>query len=164
MTRKKEFDVRVDRGKSDEDGEVDSGGTVQPSVLPQSPNGEEHCRHNEEQEIETINARPAEETLHLTSEDEEHVHLDREPDDVRWRMDKGVGRDLPKMQIGYDLCAVEGEQVEECASTKSDQKATQDHGRDVHDDQESGDIDGIASHPSHRLVIIRNRGPKHHNS
>ena len=94
---KKEFDVRIDRGKSDEDGEVDRGGTVQPGALPESPNGEEHRRHNEEQEIERDKRAPTEEALHFAPEDKEHVHLDREPNDVRRRMDERVGRDLPKM-------------------------------------------------------------------
>ena len=43
------FDVRIDRRKSDEDGEVDRRGTGQPGAMPESPDGQEHRRHEEEQ-------------------------------------------------------------------------------------------------------------------
>ena len=69
-------------------------------------------------------------------------------------MHQGVGRDLPKPAAIQDLGAVEGEHAEEGSGANRNQETADDHADHVRYHEQRRDVNRIATHPGHRLVVI----------
>jgi hypothetical protein len=79
-------------------------------------------------------------------------------------MDEGVGRDLPDAPAVQDLRTIEGEQIERVTRAEGDEKAADDHARDVHDEEQRRDVNRIPADPRDRLIIIRGHDAEHTDS
>ena len=75
-------------------------------------------------------------------------------------MDKCVGRKLPERTV-QNLGAVELQKIQDAAAAERNQKTAEHHAGNVRRDEQGGHIDGIASHPGDRPVIIGGRDSEH---
>jgi hypothetical protein len=69
-------------------------------------------------------------------------------------MHQSVGRDLPKLTAMQDLGAVEREHAQEGSSPNRNQETADDHADHVRYHKQRRDVNRIATHPRHRLVVI----------
>ena len=129
--------------------------------FPPAPERHEHRRREEQNQVERDKGAPANEPFHFAAEHEEHVHLDREPEQTRGRVDEGVGRQLPHFAAPEDRGAVEDEVRQNGRAAKRAQEADED-GRDGMDrHQQRRDMDRIAADPRDRLVVIGSGDSEH---
>ena len=104
---------------------------------------------------------PADEALDFPAESKKHVHLDREPDQCRGRMDKSVGRKLPeRCRAKPGRCRKAKDSG--CRRRRNAMRQTAEHhAGNVRRDEQGRHIDRIASHPGDRPVIIGGSDSEH---
>src|SRR5437588_4696535 len=158
---KHQLDPRVDRGDGHKNSQREISRPHQTGRLIKSPTGEKRARSEEKREIKGDEGLASDEAFYLAPKNEEHVHLDREPENARRRMDEGVGEQLVPGEAVAHSGTIKPEPVKKRAAAQRHQKASGHQGENMRSDENCGDIDRVASHPRHRSVIIGGSDSEH---
>src|SRR5439155_3522876 len=103
----------------------------------------------------------ADKFFHFASEDEKHVHFDREPKQLHGRMNEGISREAPDLAASQHTSTIEHHEIEQTAAASCDEETGHDRKGDMDADKNRRDIHRKTTHPRDRPIIVGSGHPEH---